>query len=340
MRALTLSRDRVLALSELAEPVPDGDELLVQTIAVGICGTDRRLVSGGWWREGEPERLILGHEVLGKVLSSPKGSGFAVGDLVGAMVRRPDPLPCHFCGSGRPDLCENGGYTERGISIDGFAAERYTIEARHAVPVDAGLGLAGVLLEPTSVVVKAWERLDQLAGRRRQRALVLGAGPIGLLAALLGRQRDHEVHVVDQVAGGPKPRQVARLGAEYHRGADELDGSFDLVLECSGALVSEAVRQAGSSGSICLLSGSRDTVEPIPSMVELAHQLIISNRTLTGIVNSSRAHFEAAHQALLQAPRDWLSALLVPMVPLEAYQAAFAASDGGSIKAVVRFPAQ
>ena len=135
-------------------------------------------------------------------------------------MRRPDPVPCASCAAGEWDMCRNGQYTEHGIKgLHGFGAEYFRVDPGFAVPVDRSLGLAGVLIEPTSVVAKAWEHIDRIAARavwRPSRVLVTGAGPIGLLAALLARQRGFEVHVLDRVTDGPKPALVRDLGATYH----------------------------------------------------------------------------------------------------------------------------
>ena len=115
--------------------------------------------------------------------------------------------------SGEWDFCRNGQYTERGIKEhDGYCSERYRITPEFAVKVDPKLGLLGVLLEPTSVVAKAWEQVERIGNRATfepQRALITGAGPIGLLAALLAVQRGLDVTVIDQVTSGPKPDLVA-----------------------------------------------------------------------------------------------------------------------------------
>ena len=120
-------------------------------------------------------------------------------------------------------MCSNGGYTERGIKqVDGFMSERWRIEPEYAVRVDPGLGVLGVLLEPTTVVAKAWEHVVSI-GRRTfwdpQTVLVVGAGPIGLLGAMIGVQHGGEVHVLDRVDSGPKPALVKELGATYHTDA-------------------------------------------------------------------------------------------------------------------------
>src|SRR5690606_16386615 len=124
------------------------------------------------------------------------------------------------CARGQFDMCRNGRYTEHGIKeVDGFGAERWRVPVDHAVRLDPALDEVGVLMEPTSVVAKAWEQVEKVGGRawfEPRRVLVTGAGPIGLLAALLGQQRGLEVHVLDLVRSGPKPALVRELGAEYH----------------------------------------------------------------------------------------------------------------------------
>ena len=152
---------------------------------------------------------MLGHESLGRVLEAPAESGLARGDLVVGIVREPDPVPCPNCAAGEWDMCRNGRYTEHGIrGLHGFGSERFRVEPGHAVKLDPRLGDVGVLLEPASVLAKAWEHVERI-GRRAVwepwRVLVTGAGPIGLLAAMMGVQRGLDVHVLDVVTEGPKP---------------------------------------------------------------------------------------------------------------------------------------
>src|SRR4051794_23444875 len=206
MRALSVipRQADTSALTETPDPRPRDGELLVEGLAVGICGTDKEIAAGeyGWPPPGQ-DRLVIGHESLGRVRTAPDGSRFAPGDLVVGVVRRPDPVPCGACAVGQFDMCRNGQYTERGIKeLDGYASELWTVEQDYAVGLDAGLAGVGMLLEPTSVVVKAWEQVERVGARAwfdPTTVLVTGAGPIGLLAALLGTQRGLEVHVLDQV---------------------------------------------------------------------------------------------------------------------------------------------
>lgn len=144
-------------LTEVPDPEPGSGELLADGLAVGICGTDREIAGGeyGWAPPGR-SRLVLGHESLGRVRSAPPGSGFAPGDLVVGVVRRPDPVPCGACAHGEFDMCRNGRYTERGIKeLDGYASQRWTVEPDYAVRLDPRLAELGVLMEPTTVVAKA-----------------------------------------------------------------------------------------------------------------------------------------------------------------------------------------
>ena len=124
--------------------VRDGS-VLVEAVAVGVCGTDVEIVEGkyGWAPPGK-DRLVLGHESLGRVLDPGPAAGLAKGDLVVGIVRRPDPVPCPSCAVGEWDMCRNGKYTERGIKqIDGYMSERWRIEPEYAVKVDRSLGLLG-----------------------------------------------------------------------------------------------------------------------------------------------------------------------------------------------------
>src|SRR3982751_2089862 len=222
MRAITLEpgkRDS-LRLDDLPEPSAAPGMLLVRGLAVGVCGTDRELVEGlyGAAPAGR-ERLVLGHESLGRVINAPPGSEFSVGDMVAGIVRHPDPVPCASCALGEWDMCRNGLYTERGIKqADGFCAERWRTDPGFAVKVSPVLGLAGVLLEPASVLAKAWEHIERIGHRSRwvpKSVLVTGAGPVGLMAALMGVQRGFDVHVMDRNESGPKPALVRELGAPY-----------------------------------------------------------------------------------------------------------------------------
>jgi glucose 1-dehydrogenase len=163
MRAVTVlpGQKGSVALTDMPEPPEHDGPILVGTLAVGICGTDLEIINGDYGSAPPgQERLILGHESLGRVIEAAPGSGFGAGDLVVGIVRRPDPVPCPACASGDWDMCTNGRYTERGIKArHGYASERYRIRPEYLVAVDPALGTLGVLLEPATVVAKAWDHV-------------------------------------------------------------------------------------------------------------------------------------------------------------------------------------
>ncbi len=333
MKALTVVplKANSAELSEVGDPPLSDGPILVETLAVGICGTDIEIVSGlyGWAPPGQ-ERLVLGHESLGRVLEAPAGSPVAKGDLVVGIVRRPDPVPCANCAVLEWDFCRNGLYTERGIKEhDGYLSERYRITPDFVVKVDPALGILGVLLEPTSVVAKAWEEVDRVGGRAHwdpKTVLVTGAGPIGLLAALIGAQRGLDVHVIDQMTAGIKPDLVHDLGATYHTGAiaDALPGGPDVIIECTGvsSLVFDAMSHVGTGGVVCLtgVSSGGHVINVDEGVLNRA--MVLENVAVVGSVNANRRHYEAAAVALAKADPKWLARVVSRRVPLQQWQEA------------------
>jgi threonine dehydrogenase-like Zn-dependent dehydrogenase len=333
VKALTVvpGKSGTTALEDVEEPPGSDGPVLVETLAVGVCGTDVEITSGAYgWAPPGRERLVLGHESLGRVLEAPPGMSVAPGDLVVGIVRRPDPVPCTSCAVGEWDFCRNGLYTERGIKErDGYCSERYRIDPDYVVRVDPSLGRLGVLIEPTSVLAKGWEQVERIGSRAHwapRRALVTGAGPIGLLAALLGVQRELEVHVLDQVSSGPKPELVEGLGASYHIGTvkDACDEP-DVVMECTGvgSLVFDAMEHMGPGGVLCLtgLSSGGRSLGVDAGM--LNRTMVLENEAVVGSVNANRRHYEAAAEALSRADKGWLGRMISRTVPLQRFRDAF-----------------
>lgn len=311
-------------------PEPEGEGLLVEILGVGVCGTDREILSGAYGRAPDGEdHLVLGHESLGRVREAPGDSGFEKGDLVVGIVRHPDPVPCPACAAGQWDMCTNGRYTEHGIKgRHGFCSERVRLDPRMTVKLDPSLESVGVLLEPTTIVAKAWDHIERIGSRASwspRRVLVTGAGPVGLLAALLGVQRGLEVHVLDQVEDGPKPGLVEDLGAVYHHGdAKEAADGADVIIECTGVaqLVFDMMEAVTNSGIVCLTgvsSGGRTLEADIGA---LNKRLVLENNVVFGSVNANRRHYELAARALAKADRSWLNRIVTRRVPLSEWQSA------------------
>ena len=317
--------------------------VLVEALAVGICGTDAEIARGdyGWAPPGR-DRLILGHESLGRVVD-PGSSGLDVGEHVVGIVRRPDPLPCPNCAVGEWDMCSNGRYTERGIKqVDGFMAERWRIEPDYAVRIDKSLGALGVLLEPATVVAKAWEHIVAI-GRRTfwdpHTVLVVGAGPIGLLAALIGSQLGADVHVLDRATSGPKPALIEQLGGTFHTGAiTDLGLSPHVVVECTGVidLVLQAIDVVSPGGIVCLTGIGSATEAHTSSGAALATDVVLKNIAVFGSVNANKRHYYRAATALAAADPSWLEQLVTRRVGPDAVSQALQRAPD-DIKVVMEF---
>jgi glucose 1-dehydrogenase len=343
MRAITLKPGVKCSarLDEVPEPTAADGALLVRTLALGVCGTDREIVAAEYG-EAPPgeERLVLGHESLGVVEQA--AGAFAPGDHVVGIVRRPDPVPCPACAAGEWDMCRNGRYTERGIKgRHGFGSERFRLEPDFAVKVDASLGLVAVLMEPTSIVAKAWDHADRIGARARswqpRSVLVTGAGPIGLLAALLGRQRGLDVHVLDRNRDGIKPALIRDLGAVHHADLDDLGFAPDIIMECTGtaAVVRDVLGRTSPGGLVCLLSVTAAEVMEL-DIGQLNRKMVLDNDALFGAVNANLGHYRMAADALAKADRTWLGRLITRRVPLARWSEALEQRKG-DIKVVVDF---
>jgi len=348
MRAITVvpaQKDSV-ALTDMPEPPQEDGPILVQTQAIGICGTDLEIIDGDYGAAPPgADRLIIGHESLGRVVQAPQETGFSAGDLVVGVVRRRDPVPCPACAAGHWDMCMNGQYTERGImGRHGYASERYRIHPEYLVAIDPALGPLGVLLEPTTVVAKAWDHIEKIGQRAAwspEKVLITGAGPIGLLAALLSVQRGYQTYVLDRVTEGRKPEMVRRLGATYFHSGElgEAAAEADIVIECTGyiQMLLEAGPQHVRHRVMCLTrvsaAGAEVTVDP----GLLNRNMVLQNSVLFGSVNANRDHYEMAAEALARADPRWLADLITRRVPLDQWADAYARKPD-DIKTVLDFP--
>ena len=346
MRAITVSPGitNSARLEDVPPPPVSEGAILVRTLAIGVCGTDREIIAGeyGWSPPGE-SRLVLGHESLGRVEQAPPQSGFASGDLVVGVVRRPDPVLCPACAAGEWDMCRNGRYAERGIKeLHGYGAEQFRVEPEFAIRIDPDS--LGVLVEPASIVAKAWDHIERIGARSRswhpRTVMVTGAGPIGLLAALMGAQRGLEVHVLDHNASGPKPALTRALGATYHTdGVAAIDRvQPDVLIECTGAptLIRDVLGRTAPDGIVCL-AGVTAPGHALDFDIGLYNRtMVLNNETVFGTVNANRTHYEMAAAQLARADRDWLARLITRSVPVERWAEALQ-NRPDDIKVVIDF---
>jgi glucose 1-dehydrogenase len=305
-------------------------EVLVRTLEVGVCGTDREISEGlfGIPPEGE-SLLVLGHEALAVV--ERDGNGFTRGQLVTATVRR-SCGHCIACAEDSPDSCLTGDYSERGITrLHGYARELVAEDPEQLVAIPKSLGRLGVLAEPTSICERALRHARTIGDRQPwqlERALVIGAGAIGLLMTYLLRLADVEVWTASLE---PENELVEQAGARYASTQDsELSelGKFDLVIEAAGnaQLMAQTLGLLRRSGVACLLG-----IDPRVQTVELDGPVlgvdtILENRVLFGSVNAHRQDWLAAVDDLDRARKRWPEALeqfVTLRVPLDRFPQAF-----------------
>jgi glucose 1-dehydrogenase len=326
-------------------------EAEVRTLAVGVCGTDQEILAGLYGAApAGADRLVLGHEACG-VIERAAGR-LRAGDLVVPMVRRPCPERCLNCRAGEQDMCLTGHYRERGImGLDGFMAERFAEAPAYLVPLARPLRPVAMLLEPLTVVEKGVDQAYRLQRRLRwrpRRAVVLGAGPIGLLGAALTRSLGLETTLWSRHVGPRRAAWLERIGA----GALQADqaplaelparlGNLDLVLECTGAppVIREALMTLGTNGVLCLLGVSGgDAALEVP-LARFNLQAVLANQVVFGSVNASRRDFEAGARHMAAWARRWpglLEGLVTRQVPPDRFEAAVK-REPDDIKTVVRF---
>ncbi len=329
---------------DFPEPGVHEGSILVEAVAVGVCGTDVEIVEGkyGWAPPGH-DRLVLGHESLGRVIDPGPTSSLAKGDLVVGIVRRPDPVPCPNCAVGEWDMCRNGRYTERGIKeIHGFMSERWRIEPEYAIKLDPSLGILGVLLEPTTVIAKALEHVAVI-GRRSfwepKTVLVTGVGPIGLLAALGARSVGLDVHVLGRGESGAKVDLVRALGATYHTGPmNEIGFEPDAIIECTGAgsVIADSIQTIGASGIVCLTGIGHGGAPATAATADVASAVVLKNNVIVGSVNANKRHWYKAGNLLARADRTWLAGLITRREKPENFLQALARKPD-DIKVVIQF---
>ena len=317
-------------VADVPEVQPRHGEVLVRTLEVGVCGTDREISEGLFGAPPEDEELlVLGHEALGVVESD--GHGFSRGQLVTATVRR-SCGHCLACAEGSPDSCLTGDYRERGIArLHGFARELVAEDPAQLISIPPSLGRLGVLAEPTSVCERALRHARTIGGRhpwQLERALVIGAGAIGMLTTYLLRLAEVEVWTASLEE---RNQLVEAAGAHYVCTRDlELSelGRFDLVAEAAGnaKLMAQTLGLLRRSGVACLLG-----LDPRKQTVELDGPVlgvdaVLENRVLFGSVNAQRQDWLAGVSDLARAHERWPDALeqfVALRVPLDRFAEAF-----------------
>jgi threonine dehydrogenase-like Zn-dependent dehydrogenase len=361
---------RIQVIDAAAPELTGPSDVKVKILEVGVCGTDREIAR---FEYGSPpdgsDHLIVGHESLGQVVQTgDEVKRIRTGDLVVLMVRRPCPDPdCAACRRGRQDFCYTGHYAERGIKgRHGYMAEFVVDDEAYVVRVPPELRPIGVLTEPLTIAEKAMEQVGQvqarlpwgLPGRRagrptyRHQAVVIGAGPVGLLGMMLLVDRGFEVHVYSrEAADDPKGELVEKVGARYVCSADaDIEhfagsiGNIDLVYEATGAaqVSFDLLEQLGTNAVFAFtgVPGRKHPFEMDGAVV--MRNMVLRNQVLLGTVNPPRRAYEAAVRSLRAFATRWpgaAEALITARPPLDQAPAILRAPPQG-IKTVIRVGGQ
>jgi glucose 1-dehydrogenase len=358
-------RLREVRLIECDEPeITEPTQAKLRILEVGICGTDREICrfEYGTTPEGS-EYLILGHESLGEVVAVGSAvNNLRVGDLVVTMVRRPCSHPhCRPCRSGHQDFCRTGDFTERGIKgLHGFMAEYVVDDSRYMYPVPADLRDVGVLVEPGTIAAKAlfqtlrilrrlpWVDRVNLQGPhdRTYKALVLGAGAVGLLGAMALRNNGFATYVYDRaLAPNPKSQLVESLGATYvaaesTRRFSHLVGEVDLVYEATGAsrLAFQAMSVLGPN-SIFIFTGVPGQRPPSDVDTDsIMRNAVLKNQVILGTVNAGPEAYAATIAAFSAFRGRWpgvAESLITHRYPLEDFREPLIDGSPSDIKSVL-----
>ena len=342
MRAVAVfPEDREVRFVEHPEPqILAPSQVALRIREVGVCGTDREIAMGA---HGAPPDgagyLVMGHEALGEVIEvGTSVTRLRRGDLVVPTVRRPcRDRRCRACGMGRPDFCVTGEFSQRGIRwAHGYLADRIVDEQRYMVPVPAELRDVAVLTQPLSVAMAALRQVEDLqrrlpwaedfegsAGRPPTRvAVVIGAGPVGALAALALRVRGYQTVVHSREPRGKKSALVESFGVGWSSRREETleelsrrIGPVDVMLEASGAsaLAFEALPALGPNG-VFVFTGIPGRKAPVPrELGNVMPGIVLRNQAVLGVTNPSVDAYRAAVQDLALFARRW-PALLPQLV--------------------------
>ena len=341
-------------------------DVKLRMLEAGVCGTDREICA---FEYGTPpagsEQLVIGHESLGEVIETgPKVTRVKAGDLVVPMVRRPCPHDyCIACRAGRQDFCFTGDFQERGIKErHGFMAQFVVDDEKYMNVVPKDMRDVAVLVEPLTIAEKGlsqvWQVQQRLpwgcpvapgkAAAHCHRAVVLGAGPVGLLGAMALVNQDFDTYVYSrEPAPNPKSQLLESIGAHYVSSENiapemlpEQIGNIDLVYEATGAssLAFEMIKYLGTNG-IFIFTGVPGRKGPIEVDTDLMmRNLVLKNQVVFGTVNAGRDSFENSISDLGTFTQRWPAAvqsLITGRFPMESYADLLLGRSGG-IKNVIR----
>jgi len=349
--AVTPQKRKVEIINQAEPETLSPTDVKLRMLEAGVCGTDKEICA---FEYGTPpagsEQLVIGHESLGEVVEvGPNVTRVKVGDLVVPMVRRPCRHDyCVACRSDRQDFCFTGDFQERGIKErHGFMAQFVVDDEKYMTPVPKEMRDVAVLVEPLTIAEKGltqvWQVQQRLpwscpvtpgkAATNCHRAVVLGAGPVGLLGAMALLNKDFDTYVYSrESAPNPKSQLLESIGAHYISSETVSSemlpqhiGNIDLVYEATGAssLAFAMVKALGTNG-IFVFTGVPGRKGPIEVDTDLMmRNLVLKNQVIFGTVNAGRESFENSIRDVGTFYKRWPDAvrsLITGRFPMEAHR--------------------
>jgi glucose 1-dehydrogenase len=350
MRAVAVFPDRKqISLVDHPEPsLASPTSVKIRILEVGICGTDREIAAFDYgFAPAGSEYLVLGHESLGEVVETGDAvTGIKPGDLAVLSVRRPCPELCPACAAGRQDFCYTGHFKERGINkLHGYLTSYVVEEQSYVYVVPKGLREIGVLTEPLTITEKAMDQMNTVSERMpwvserpedhmNRHALVLGAGPVGLLAAMkmvlegyrtfvysLGKADQQKAAIMQSIGATFLPAEDIHPAQVI----DHCGGHVDLVIEALGAAtISFQIIQSLGQNAIFIFTGVPGRKAPIPfDLSDLMRDMVLKNQLVFGTVNAGPIHFQNAITDLERLDARFPEAirrLITQRFPIEQFQ--------------------
>jgi glucose 1-dehydrogenase len=350
---ITPSKSNSLELLDIEIPQVSSGELLLEVQRIGICGTDRDIIAG-FYGEAPPgqEKLVLGHESLSRVTEvGGWAADFSKGDLVVPTVRRDCAENCLNCRNGESDMCLTGHYKEHGIKqLNGFASEYSITDSSFVVKLPESLSELGVLLEPMTVVEKGTVQTFLLQQSRMKweptKALVLGAGPVGILGTAILRLKGLEVDAVaTRSKDSLKARLIEQTGATYINAKETplktLASKYDIVFEVTGSpsIALEAQELIGVNGVVCYLGIYKMQVDS-EDEGKIFTDLVLGNKVHFGSVNANKSYFSKGAEDLKTIQGKWpglLEKMITRKSAPEDYQHAYSPENQEDIKTIIQF---
>lgn len=336
---------RIALIHNHPEPnIVSPTDIKLQIIEVGVCGTDRDICNFAYGTPPDDcDYLVIGHEAIGRVVAIGAGvTKFKIGDLAVPQVRRPcDDPDCSACRAGRQDFCYTGNYKERGIKqIHGFMTEFVVDDEQYMLLAPSELLSIGVLTEPLTVAAKAVEQVREIQSRFpwecqhkncRHTAVVLGAGPVGLLGAMVLTNQEYNTIVYSKEEDASTHATIAKsIGARYISSASVLPQqlatmlkNIDVVFEATGvpSISFQLLEVLGINGIFALTGIPRDADILPEALGTLLRDIVLKNQVIVGSVNASTENFAAAIDDLSQFKIKWpeLMNSLIVRFPMEKY---------------------